>query len=67
VVAIADTELADVFGFACYCDAEGAFAKVYGQDDTMFLVRPDGYIGWRGQFLNGEGLIAHLNAQLGDA
>jgi len=28
-------------------------------------VRPDGYIGWRGQFLNSEGLMAHLNAQLG--
>jgi hypothetical protein len=65
VVAIGDTELADMFGLACYRDAVGAFAKAYGQHDTMFLVRPDGYIGWRGQFLNSEGLIAHLNQQLG--
>jgi hypothetical protein len=65
VVAIGDTELGDVFGLACYRDAEGAFAKAYGPSDTMFLVRPDGYIGWRGQLLNSEGLIAHLGAQLG--
>ena len=65
VVAIGDTELADMFGLASYRDADEAFAEAYGQHDTMFLVRPDGYIGWRGQFLNSEGLMAHLNAQLG--
>jgi hypothetical protein len=67
VVAIADTGLADEFGLACYRDAERAFAKAYGQHDTMFLVRPDGYIGWRGKLLNSEGLITHLTAQLGNA
>jgi hypothetical protein len=65
VVAIGDTELADEFGLACYRDADGAFAKAYGQHSAMFLVRPDGYIGWRGRFLDGEGLIAHLDQQLG--
>jgi hypothetical protein len=65
VVVIGDAELADIFGLACYRDAERAFAKTYGHHNTMFLVRPDGYIGWRGQFLNNEGLIAHLNQRLG--
>jgi FAD binding domain len=64
VVAIGDTELADMFCLACYRDAEGAFAKAYGQQNTMFLVRPDGYIGWRGQLSDSEGLIAHLRQQI---
>ena len=66
IVAIANTELADLFGLACYRDADGAFAKAYGRHNTMFLVRPDGYIGWRGQFLNSAGLMAYLDALLGD-
>jgi 2-polyprenyl-6-methoxyphenol hydroxylase-like FAD-dependent oxidoreductase len=61
VVAIGGAELAEIFGLACYHDADGAFAKAYGEHDTIFLVRPDGYIGWRGRFLDDEGLIAHLN------
>ena len=64
VVAIADAELADAFGLACYRDAEGAFAKSYGRHSTMFLVRPDGYIGWRGDFLHRASLIAHLDQQI---
>jgi hypothetical protein len=66
VVVIGDAELADVFGFVCYRDADGAFAKTYGHHNTMFLVRPDGYIGWRGQYLNSASLMAHLTARLGD-
>jgi 2-polyprenyl-6-methoxyphenol hydroxylase-like FAD-dependent oxidoreductase len=65
VVAIGDTELADLFGLACYRDADGAFAKAYGRHNTMFLVRPDGYIGWRGHLSHRDGLIAHLNQQVG--
>lgn len=61
VVAIGGAEPAAIFGLACYHDAEGAFAKAYGQRNIIFLVRPDGYIGWRGRFLDNEGLIAHLN------
>ncbi len=61
VVAIGGAELAEIFGLACYHDAEGAFAKAYGQQNTIFLVRPDGYIGWRGHLLDNESLIAHLN------
>jgi hypothetical protein len=60
-VAIGGAELAEIFGLACYHDAEGAFAKAYGQQNTIFLVRPDGYIGWRGHLLDNESLIAHLN------
>jgi 2-polyprenyl-6-methoxyphenol hydroxylase-like FAD-dependent oxidoreductase len=61
VVAIGGAESAEIFGLACYHDADGGFAKVYGQRNSIFLVRPDGYIGWRGDFMNTEGLIAHLN------
>jgi 2-polyprenyl-6-methoxyphenol hydroxylase-like FAD-dependent oxidoreductase len=64
VVAIGDTERADAFGVACYRDAEGTFAKTYGQPGTMFLVRPDGYIGWRGDLSHRDGLIAHLDQQI---
>ena len=61
VVAICGAELAEIFSLACYHDAEGEFAKAYGRQSTTFLVRPDGYIGWRGHFLDSEVLIAHLN------
>jgi 2-polyprenyl-6-methoxyphenol hydroxylase-like FAD-dependent oxidoreductase len=61
VVAIAGAELSEIFGLACYHDAEGTFAKAYGQHNIIFLVRPDGYIGWLGRFLDNEGLIGHLN------
>jgi hypothetical protein len=64
VVAIGDAELPDLFGLACYRDADGAFAKAYGRHGAMFLVRPDGYIVWRGQFLNSAGLMTHLDQQL---
>jgi hypothetical protein len=30
----------------------------------MFLVRPDGYIGWRGDLLHRDDLIAHLDQQI---
>jgi hypothetical protein len=56
--------LADAFGLACYRDPDGAFARAYGQHSAMFLVRPDGYIGWRGDLSHRDGLIAHLDQQL---
>jgi hypothetical protein len=61
MVVIGSAPLAETFGAACYHDAEGTFAKAYGQHSTILLVRPDGYIGWRGHFLDHEGLIAHLH------
>jgi hypothetical protein len=65
VVVIGDTELADIFGVACYRDADGTFARIYGHHNTMFLVRPDGYIGWRGDLSRGDTLMVHLNQQTG--
>jgi 2-polyprenyl-6-methoxyphenol hydroxylase-like FAD-dependent oxidoreductase len=35
-------------GVAVYCDAAGSFSKVYGAAPTAMLVRPDGYLAWRG-------------------
>jgi 2-polyprenyl-6-methoxyphenol hydroxylase-like FAD-dependent oxidoreductase len=45
-------------------DAEGCFAKVYGRRETSFLVRPDGYLGWRGGSWRNAGLRDHLGSVL---
>ncbi len=42
-----------------YQDGDGAFAKAYGTA-AGFLVRPDGYIGWRGRSWRDAGLLAYL-------
>ncbi|GJD54085.1 Flavin-dependent monooxygenase [Methylobacterium crusticola] len=42
-------------------DPAGAFAKAYGAEATAFLVRPDGYIGWRGRSWQESGLKRHLD------
>jgi hypothetical protein len=42
-------------------DRAGAFAKVYGERNACFLVRPDGYIGWRGLTRRDAGLSAFLD------
>ena len=39
-------------------DREGAFARAYG--GLSFLVRPDGYIAWRGRSWRDPGLLAHI-------
>ena len=35
-------------GVALYHDFEDAFAAAYGAPQNALLVRPDGYVGWRG-------------------
>jgi len=42
-------------------DPHGAFADAYGAEGASFLVRPDGYIGWRGRSWRDTGLRAHLD------
>jgi 2-polyprenyl-6-methoxyphenol hydroxylase-like FAD-dependent oxidoreductase len=64
VVAIAPAAgLAEPFGVAIYHDAEGAFAAVYGRE-AVFLVRPDGYLGWRGRAWSDPGLFDYLRRVL---
>jgi 2-polyprenyl-6-methoxyphenol hydroxylase-like FAD-dependent oxidoreductase len=65
VVAIGIGDLPDTYGVASYRDAEGMFAKVYGSQAATFLVRPDGYIGWRGQSWDDASLRAHITRIFG--
>ncbi|RAH99057.1 monooxygenase [Acuticoccus sediminis] len=41
-------------------DAEGSFAAAYGPGETAVLVRPDGYVGWRGRSWRDATLGSHL-------
>lgn len=47
-------------GIALFHDRRGAFADAYGSQEASFLVRPDGYIGWRGLSWQDPGLLSHL-------
>src|SRR6185312_17328288 len=61
VVAVAaGAALAEPFAVATCGDAEGAVSAAYGAQAAVFLVRPDGYIGWRGRSWQDAGLLAHL-------
>jgi 2-polyprenyl-6-methoxyphenol hydroxylase-like FAD-dependent oxidoreductase len=61
IVAITAADgLPDQPGIALFHDRQGAFADAYGMQDTSFLVRPDGYVGWRGQSWRDTGLLAHF-------
>jgi len=54
-------------GVAVYHDERGAFAAAYGPQATSFLVRPDGYIGWRGRSWDEKGLSGYLAKTLDGA
>jgi hypothetical protein len=61
VVAItAIHDVPDQPGIAVIHDRHGAFAAVYGDQKACFLVRPDGYIGWRGRSWRDPGLLTNL-------
>jgi 2-polyprenyl-6-methoxyphenol hydroxylase-like FAD-dependent oxidoreductase len=60
VVAIGHSSFPDRFRCPVLRDADGAFSRAYGRTDATFLVRPDGYIGWRGRSWRDEGLRTHL-------
>ena len=47
-------------GIALLHDWQGAFAAAYGTEEASFLVRPDGYLGWRGRSWRDAGLLVHL-------
>ena len=51
-------------GIALFHDRQGAFAAAYGAQAASFLVRPDGYIGWRGLSWRDAGLAAYLGKVL---
>jgi 2-polyprenyl-6-methoxyphenol hydroxylase-like FAD-dependent oxidoreductase len=45
-------------------DGQGGFAEAYGREASAILVRPDGYIGWRGSSWRSPGLAAYLERVL---
>ncbi|MBW6399702.1 FAD-dependent monooxygenase [Roseomonas sp. HJA6] len=56
VVVITADAPADHYGVAVLQDAQGAFAAAYGGAGAAWLVRPDGYIAWRGPSPDHAGL-----------
>lgn len=58
-------DVGDQAGIALYRDAENSFARTYGSGAAAFLVRPDGYIGWRGTSYRDAGLVAYLDRVAG--
>jgi 2-polyprenyl-6-methoxyphenol hydroxylase-like FAD-dependent oxidoreductase len=48
VLAITAEPMADRHGITVLHDSDGAFAVTYGGQGAAWLVRPDGYLAWRG-------------------
>jgi hypothetical protein len=66
-VAIVSEDLPEPHGVGLYRDEGNQFARAYGPEDMMFLVRPDGYIGWRGRSWRSGGLITYFSRMSGPA
>jgi len=49
-------------GIAVFQDQQNAFANAYRTQEASFLVRPDGYIGWRGRSWRNPGLLTYLDS-----
>ncbi len=60
-VIAAEADVPELPGVALYHDSEDAFAAAYGAQQNALLVRPDGYIGWRGPSWRHPGLVTHLS------
>jgi len=60
VVTISTTPLPETPYLTGLVDAQGAFVKAYGPDARAILVRPDGYIGWRGPSWRSPGLQGYF-------
>ncbi|MBR0649388.1 monooxygenase [Roseomonas terrae] len=56
VVAVTEAPEADRYGVTLLQDATGDFAAVYGAAAGAWLVRPDGYVAWRGPSADHAGL-----------
>jgi hypothetical protein len=62
VILAAEANLVDVSGLL-FRDATGGFAAAYGTGDTTmaaYLIRPDGYIGFRMSTPTADALLSHL-------
>jgi hypothetical protein len=60
VAAIVSGDVPDVPSIPLYVDGDGIVAKAYGTRDASFMVRPDGYVGWRGPSWWSPGLATYL-------
>jgi hypothetical protein len=61
IVVVASTDsLSDQPRIAFFHDRQGSFRNSYGDQEASFLVRPDGYVGWRGRCWRDSGLFALL-------
>lgn len=65
VVGIGPDAPADLFGVSMLQDADGAFAAAYGGGGAAWLMRPDGYIAWRGPSADHPGLRDVLDRVFG--
>ena len=65
----AEADVPELPGVALYHDSEEAFAAAYGAQQTALLVRPDGYVGWRGPSWRdpGPGHASEQNRKIGGA
>jgi 2-polyprenyl-6-methoxyphenol hydroxylase-like FAD-dependent oxidoreductase len=52
-------------GLALFRDENGAFAEAYGGRNACLLIRPDGYIGWRGPSWRHAGLPSYFDRVFG--
>jgi hypothetical protein len=44
-------------------DSEGEFARAYSaSESSVYVVRPDGYLGFAAAGIHVDGLVAHLRA-----
>jgi 2-polyprenyl-6-methoxyphenol hydroxylase-like FAD-dependent oxidoreductase len=69
VLAITAEPQPDRYGVTTLHDAEGAFAAAYGGQGAAWLIRPDGYIAWRGPGANHPGLhdvLARVFGRMGE-
>jgi 2-polyprenyl-6-methoxyphenol hydroxylase-like FAD-dependent oxidoreductase len=64
IAAISRTPRAEMPFLTALVDGEGHFAEAYGHDARAVLVRPDGYIGWRGPSWRSPGLAAYFERVL---
>jgi len=64
-VAIVSEDLPEPYGVGLYRDEGSEFARAYGSEEAMFLVRPDGYVGWRGRSWRSDGLEAYFERMAG--
>jgi 2-polyprenyl-6-methoxyphenol hydroxylase-like FAD-dependent oxidoreductase len=63
VIFAPDARTPDVIGVTILKDSAGEFASAYGPDNnTGYLIRPDGYVGYHGRPMTESGVFGYLEA-----